>query len=542
MLLFLTFLFKSFNFFHFTEQIQVGNPIDECSSLKSISSEKSNSDINSVEEALLALDNVLADEDTTGQDDENDNDDDATIDAEDFIRQSLTDSFSSIENERLAVETPELRTIRIKEESTIFVDDLLKECQKILSDVENDEPLTQLPDTQLVTTNNELTVPSPSISNAKQNEIPGLENISSIECSSESSYLIDDKTIKIIIPTLNACKNDEMSETSEDADDSSIANNTVIDLTKFDKLSDISFESENCNSDSSNIKSEESFECLFTDGMSASTPMQKNKYIFPAQIDDDCAMIKMKLGFDITVEDDDIRTPVLEINNETKLIDQTFPVTEANCELKNVEDDKNVNCSNIQNNDKELNLLMELNETVVIKKDDNARSNETFVQDHQIEHETFVNDDENFLETTFVKKSDVKDDTFVVNNNFDFEPPEIKIDRDETNSEDMTTVTPVNTPIEVNYSIDTWDKIISSKAHASNALFDGNQPSTSSGNTGGWFLHPPGSSNGLNDETFEVEEDDENPENLNLAFEALRKQLAEVLPHAQVYRIYFWNI
>lgn len=492
---------------------------------------------------------MLADEDTTGQDDEIDDndDDDATIDAEECVRQSLTESCSSIENERNSIETPEMRTMRIKEETSVFVDDLLKECQKILTDDENDASETELSlNTQQITSNN-VTLQSPSISNAKPNETQILENIINIVSSENAN---DDKNVtnvtRVLTPTAN--KTDEVSEISEDADDSSIANITVIDLAKFDKMHDTSCESENCNSDSSNIKSEESFECLFNEGISASTPVQKNKYSFPAPSEEDCAAIKMKLGFDMTVDEDDIETPVIEINNEMNIVDKTFPMPETNIKLKQVGHDNgdanllnsNVNSNKNVNDEKELNVLVDVNETFNIENCDKVDNNETFVQDNRADG-TFVKDTENAFDGTFTKESDTKDGAFVTNYNADFGPPQIKIDRDETNSEDMTTVTPVNTPIEINYSIDTWDKIISSKAQTSYAMLDANQPSTSSGstgNSGGWFLHPP-SSNDLNNDTFGIEEDEESQENLNLAFEALRKQLAEVLPHAQVIKSFF---
>lgn len=110
-------------------------------------------------------------------------------------------------------------------------------------------------------------------------------------------------------------------------------------------------------------------------------------------------------------------------------------------------------------------------------------------------------------------------------------PPIIKIDRDETNSEDMTTVTPLNTPCELNYSLDSWDKFISNSIHQNptteSPLFDINQPSTSSGGgQTGWFLHGPTTSS---DDTYEIEDE----EDINSTYDALRKQLAEMLPHAQ---------
>lgn len=127
----------------------------------------------------------------------------------------------------------------------------------------------------------------------------------------------------------------------------------------------------------------------------------------------------------------------------------------------------------------------------------------------------------------------INDETFTNDISPQFQappPPIIKIDRDETNSEDMTTVTPLNTPCELNYSLDSWDKFISNSIHQNptEAVFDINQPSTSSGGGGqnsGWFLHGPTTS----DDTYEIEDE----EDINSTYDALRKQLAEMLPHAQ---------
>lgn len=153
--------------------------------------------------------------------------------------------------------------------------------------------------------------------------------------------------------------------------------------------------------------------------------------------------------------------------------------------------------------------------------------------------------------------------------------PTIKIISDcDATSEDLTTATPVNTPIELNYNMDTWDKFVlknMSQPIQSTVLtttsFDGQEPCTSaqalareaadavpqanvtfdaspdSANNSGWFLHPQSEVSAAPDGTFNVEDNidndpvnaelEDNEENLNLTFDALRKQLAEALPHAQ---------
>uniref|UniRef100_A0A6B2ELK5 Putative subtilisin-like serine protease n=1 Tax=Phlebotomus kandelakii TaxID=1109342 RepID=A0A6B2ELK5_9DIPT len=116
----------------------------------------------------------------------------------------------------------------------------------------------------------------------------------------------------------------------------------------------------------------------------------------------------------------------------------------------------------------------------------------------------------------------------------------IEKEKDDVISVDLTTITPVNTPIEINsaYTVDSWYP----------------QPSTSKAGPSGWFLHPqkedtevtehdsPKGDETLTkltgDGTFEVlsgdeDEEEENARNLDVTFDALRRQLEQVLPHAQ---------
>ncbi|KAL5285859.1 hypothetical protein ACFFRR_007499 [Megaselia abdita] len=84
--------------------------------------------------------------------------------------------------------------------------------------------------------------------------------------------------------------------------------------------------------------------------------------------------------------------------------------------------------------------------------------------------------------------------------------------QDEIVSEDLNTITPVNTPIEMNYNKETWDKITDQQRMEDN----------------GWFLHPQAV------EEFGNDDDENNEDNLELTFDMLRKQLAEVLPQGGV--------
>ncbi|XP_070493113.1 uro-adherence factor A-like isoform X2 [Chironomus tepperi] len=130
---------------------------------------------------------------------------------------------------------------------------------------------------------------------------------------------------------------------------------------------------------------------------------------------------------------------------------------------------------------------------------------------------------------------------------YDTEPskvPLIKIekDRDEMNSEDLTTVTPVNTPIELSYSNETWNKMSYEKSEESivtnpiaeeknNSTFVLNEFNSEQikFNRDGWYLH----SNNKND-TFDLDEDDNeevNMEDMASTFEQLKRQLTEILPN-----------
>lgn len=84
--------------------------------------------------------------------------------------------------------------------------------------------------------------------------------------------------------------------------------------------------------------------------------------------------------------------------------------------------------------------------------------------------------------------------------------------QDEIVSEDLNTITPVNTPIEMNYNRETWEKITDQQRMDDN----------------GWFLHPQAV------EEFGNDDDENNEDNLELTFDMLRKQLAEVLPQGGV--------
>lgn len=159
----------------------------------------------------------------------------------------------------------------------------------------------------------------------------------------------------------------------------------------------------------------------------------------------------------------------------------------------------------------------------------------------------------------------INDETYEVANDKTFDvssqaPPAIRIEKekDDASSEDMTTVTPVNTPIELSYSSDTWDKMSYSNT-SSRAISKHQQippqsndiPSTSKDEPytfNGWYLHPQNSS--MNNDTFDIycndDEDDNdddddgndegkgcNMEDMTSTFDQLRRQLTEMLPHAQ---------
>lgn len=150
--------------------------------------------------------------------------------------------------------------------------------------------------------------------------------------------------------------------------------------------------------------------------------------------------------------------------------------------------------------------------------------------------------------------SDIREETFAVTDKtYDVEPinertfdvstrpdlPSIRIDKEESCSEDLTTVTPVNTPIELSYSSETWDKMSYSKGaiskHPTEPLNKTvtleSENDTITFNQDGWYLHPR-----AKNDTFEVceyEEEEGNMEDMSSTYDQLRRQLTEMLPHAQ---------
>ncbi|XP_031622155.1 putative uncharacterized protein DDB_G0282133 isoform X2 [Contarinia nasturtii] len=181
----------------------------------------------------------------------------------------------------------------------------------------------------------------------------------------------------------------------------------------------------------------------------------------------------------------------------------------------------------------------------------------------QIGYATFeVQPNDTQLATTYIKDDDK---TFIATNQPDLQetfniesgeckpqlevPTIIKIDKEEVNSDDLTTITPMNTPIELNYVGETWDQLVSKsmnkksiKSHDKDDELPAPNSLTISKNS--WFLHQP-----QTDDTFNINDADysnydgtdedsesveENPELLSLTFDALRKQLADVLPQSSV--------
>lgn len=165
--------------------------------------------------------------------------------------------------------------------------------------------------------------------------------------------------------------------------------------------------------------------------------------------------------------------------------------------------------------------------------------------------------------------------------------PTIRIDRDDVTSHNLTTITPMNTPIELNYVTDSWDNFVSksmnkilpmNSCQKENCIDKKsiNETITIAPDNDSWYLHPLRKDN-ENDDTFDVnktrtlydgaddnDDDDDNNSNnddynddddddiiqenyddddedyddeenrklLNFKFNELRKQLEIALPHA----------
>lgn len=200
-----------------------------------------------------------------------------------------------------------------------------------------------------------------------------------------------------------------------------------------------------------------------------------------------------------------------------------------------------------------------------------ANSNELTFITAKTNDATFVATDQTFVaakETTFTATDQTftapttNDQTYVESpKKTHTNLPEIRISTDsDVASVDLTTATPVNTPIELNYTVDGWDTFITNSMKKPLQLGHNDdlaQPSTSTSlkpDSGhGIFATPldaPGpsgdatfamdanSSNGWsNDDDGMLDDaDDDQCEDgalLSLTFDSLRKQLTEALPHAQ---------
>lgn len=206
-------------------------------------------------------------------------------------------------------------------------------------------------------------------------------------------------------------------------------------------------------------------------------------------------------------------------------------------------------------------------EKILESKDDEENFNEFLMGNNNnmstpctITRTNIIQHDPDVAKALFPDGIDLGDATFpispanetyeITDKTFEVAPqlPVIRIekDKDELSSEDMTTVTPVNTPIELSYSSETWDKMsyggaISKQPPTTNDLTPTSSTSAEpiTFNHDGWYLHPQNSS--MKNDTFDIYLDDEenndgddgNMEDMTSTFDQLRRQLTEMLPHAQ---------
>lgn len=167
-----------------------------------------------------------------------------------------------------------------------------------------------------------------------------------------------------------------------------------------------------------------------------------------------------------------------------------------------------------------------------------------------------IGSNDNKLAATFVKTDD---ETFVApsqlqqtynadsNDHNNKSNPTIRIDKEEVTSDDLTTITPMNTPIELNYVGESWDLFVSKSQKMNKTqlekvqTFPSNPEPESPTSNNAWFLHPQANNTyDMGDIDYsqydgndcDSESIEENPELLSLTFDALRKQLADSLPHA----------
>lgn len=545
----------------------------------SSASEKSNLDINSVEEALRALDfaisggeDSLMAYDNDSSESSDDIDEGHCDDVEhplnilendsnhfqDVLRQFLINNGATLQDTAIVAESNSASEFDVPKVSQIYDNQQNHRDTKLIENVQKEAK--QLVDSILDECQ--------CIVNQNQNEIK------------QSSYnVIENTTSNTKYSLYNEQESSEKPEQIFFLNTENKCNETVINLSLHVEETNeiICEEAKNPIQDEDhNIDSELNGNEFFDDlGMISSTPVIAHKFatsassttvpldnkvsaqknIFTDLHDDDSFKAAISQGIAI-INDDSFDVAILNETYDAEVANNEFAVGYAtfNCKADNG--------TYLNNNDNVANNTFSTNKTFTTdpvepippnEQNTTFNKNDTFdltVKD-KTSNDTFL-ENETFTSPMSMDASPpIQNTTFNKNENFDSTVtivgksncPTIRIDKDEILSADLSTVTPVNTPIELNYSIDSWDKFMSNtRPTESVQTLDLDQPCTSAqaaAASSGWFLHPQTSSAPINS-TYEMKSDDdeddyenESQANLNLTFDALRKQLAKALPHAQ---------
>lgn len=402
--------------------------LDEAISLESSLSEKSVTDVNSVEEALRALDYAISGEESLFA---QSNDDEFECYANEDVKLSCHDETEDIAN----------RTTNLDDRD--YIDEIRKEAEVLVNSV---------------------------IAESEEKIMQGLVPMKCATSDETYDNLVDD----CVIGSSNKCEQNAMQHQME-----CIVSDEQYLIRDFQSVGSV----ENL--------------CFDNIVLEASTPFVKSKGGFIA---DSATFIESPIvanaTFDIALESEVFDSPTMNVIKKT---DDVFGISPLASETHagQINDTKSLLGTEFIDSP-------QANATFDFDFKESKGVSPTLLSETRPLDKTFPMEplpNTNPINSTYT--SSPEDATF--SKDADSSPlikidcPTIKIDREDSTSVDMTTVTPVNTPIELNYSLDSWDQFISNSMSQELVMpkhVMEMQPCTSAqaayaegGHSSGWFLH-----------------------------------------------------
>lgn len=411
--------------------------LDEAISLESSLSERSVTDVNSVEEALRALDYAISGEESLLQPNEEEEFECYTNENDKISCQDIANSFQLIDKTKdIANKTSNL--------CNDFIDEIRKEAEILVNSV---------------------------IEESQEKIIQGLMPTKLIINQTYDNSVLDDCAID---------------------SDKIHKNENATSAVHYRKESNVSDE-QYLTRDFQSVGSVENL-CFDNIVLEASTPFVKGGRL--QNLNTLESPLVANKTFDVSLMDSEVfESPVVNDIGKMDILGVSPLVSETNadqlgCNIngtfvkseKNLEDSTECLDSPVANETFEVKKPRDITPSV----SDNKQLNKTFPLEPL----------PNPINTTFTSSDDAKDAES--NAVMKTECPTIKIDKEDSTSVDMTTVTPVNTPIELNYSLDSWDQFISNSMSQQLEMpknYVEMQPCTSAQaayaecNASGWFLH-----------------------------------------------------